>query len=708
MTETKSTFCRVCEPSCGLVAEVEGNHIVSLKPDKSHPVTAGFACHKGLKSLAIHQDPDRINRPQKRCSPKEGGLTDNVFESLSWDSAVEEIADKLKSIQEEWGKGSIAVYIGNPTAFNSTFTPALTSFMLQLGIRKVFTSGTQDCMNKFAAAEGVYGTSTLHPVPDIENSDYLLVIGENPKISHMSFLSIADPMKKIKGIKQRGGKVRYVNPRFIESASKNSDEVLQIKPDTDLYFLAAMLNYIHKKWGFNEQAISAHASNIDGLIEFIADYTPEKVSDVVGIPVQNIKQVATDFVTAERASVHMSTGVNMGRQGTLCYWLVQMLSLVTGNLDKQGGNMYSLGFYPAAKAGRINLDNLFFKSSVGELRVVRGALPGNLLADFIEDASDPIKALLVFAGNPLLSMAGESRQRHAYKHLELMVSVDLYRNATAELADYILPAADMLERSDINICGLGMQLQPFAQYTDALVAPLHERREDWWILARLEQALGVNSVLDNPNYDLHERNNKMLGYSGLSIEQLKQSQSQTIPLPALTPGKFYSDWIQTEDQRVNCCPSVFAEAIAQSRVIFAELMAEPKHQLKLISLRTNYMQNSWYHNVPDLKREHQQYNALYMAAYDFDQANMEDGQKVKVCSEYGEIIARVRVDPGLRQGVVAMTHGWGNANTSGMKVAQKFPGSNVNELLPSGAGSYEKISNQAFMTGIPVAVSVLD
>ncbi|MCG8316722.1 MAG: molybdopterin-dependent oxidoreductase [Pseudomonadales bacterium] len=708
MVEKKPTFCRVCEPSCGLVAAVEDNHIIGLKPDKSHPVTAGFACHKGIKSLAIHQDPDRVNSPQKRKFPDSRQAAEAQFDFLSWDLAATEIAEKLKAIQGKWGSSAIAVYIGNPTAFNSTFTPALTSFMLQLGIRKVFTSGTQDCMNKFAAAEGVYGTSTLHPVPDIEHTDYLLVLGENPKISHMSFLSIADPMKKIKGITQRGGKVRYVNPRIIESANKKSDEVIQIKPDTDLYFLAAVLNHIHNEQGFDQQTLLAHANHSEGLIDFISDYTPERVSDVVGIPAEKIKQVAMEFSSAKRAAVHMSTGVNMGRQGTLCYWLVQMLSLVTGNLDKQGGNLYSLGFYPAAKAGRIKLDNLFFNSSVGELRLVRGALPGNLLPDFIEDDTDPIKALLVFAGNPILSMAGESRQREAFKQLDLLVSVDLYRNATGELADYVLPAADMLERSDINICGLGMQSQPFVQYTDAVVEPHYERKEDWWILAKLEQAYGVNSVLDKPDYNVHERNNKMLAYSGLSIEKLKQSPSQAIALAPLTAGKFFSDWIQTEDKRVDCYPTIFAEAIEQSTRIFDELRAEPEHQLKLISLRTNYMQNSWYHNLPDLKREHQQFNAVYMAPEDFDRAHLMDGQEVKVSSNYGSIKAQVRLDVGLRSGVVAMTHGWGNARTTGMKIAQRYPGSNVNELLPSGSGSYEKISNQAFMTGIPVSISTLD
>ncbi|MDQ8037661.1 MAG: molybdopterin dinucleotide binding domain-containing protein, partial [Pedobacter sp.] len=400
---------------------------------------------------------------------------------------------------------------------------------------------------------------------------------------------------------------------------------------------------------------------------------------------------------------HMSTGVNMGRQGTLCYWLLNMLSFVTGNLDEPGGNLYSMGFYPAAKAGKINLDNVFFKSEFGELRHIRGAMPGNLLADMIVSEKNPIKALVILAGNPVLSMGGEEKLRQAFENLELVVVLDLFRNATGEMADYLLPCTDMLERRDLNICGLGMQYEPFVQYTDAVVAPQHERREEWWILGKLEQAMGLNSVFtESETPEVFARLNKMLRYTELSLEKVKAAPQQTVALPKIAGGRFYSDWIQTEDKRVDCCPPLFAEAIGRAGDIFSELKAEPLGTLKLISLRNNYMQNSWYHNVEGLKRKNQQDNPLHVSPADAERLGLADGERVMVASDWGQVQAGILVDESLREGVVAMTHGWGNQRTPGLRVANRYPGSNVNALLPTGPGSFEKLSNQAHMTGIPV------
>ncbi len=204
----------------------------------------------------------------------------------------------------------------------------------------------------FASAEAVFGTSTLHPIPDIEETDCLLLFGENPRVSHMSFVSIAEPLEALRAIEARGGKVRFVNPRRIESVKSGVGELIQIQPDTDVYFLAALLHELERIGGFDEAVLAAHGANVDGLRAFIADYPPERVSGVTGVPAETIRTVARDWKAARGASVTMSTGVNMGRHGTLAYWLVHMLSFATGNLDRRGGNIESVGYYPsAARAG---------------------------------------------------------------------------------------------------------------------------------------------------------------------------------------------------------------------------------------------------------------------------------------------------------------------------------------------------------------------
>jgi anaerobic selenocysteine-containing dehydrogenase len=694
------TFCRVCEPSCGLVAQVTDGEITKLAPDREHPVTRGFACHKGLATLDIHRDPDRLAHPQRRRA-------DGGFEDISWDDAVEGISGEIARIRDAHGPNAVACYLGNPLAFNSLASPATGSFVAQLGTQRVFSSGTQDCANKFAGSEAVFGTSTLHPVPDIEHTDHLLVFGSNPRVSHMSFLSIADPVKTLRNAHSRGATIRFVNPRRIESEAAGLGEVVLIRPDTDVYLMAAMLCEIDRSVGFREDVLEAHGSNVEELRAFVRGFPPERVERVTGIPADRICSMAREFAEAPSASVYMSTGVNMGRQGTVAYWLLFMLSLVTGNLDRRGGNVYSLGFYPAAKAGRAKPQATLPDTEHGPRRT-RGPLPGNLLADVILQDEDPVRALVVVAGNPLLSIGGEARMREAFPKLELLVVIDLYRNATAELAHYVLPCTDMLERRDITIAGLGLQHQPFVQYTQAVVPPRDERREEWWILGRLEQALGFRSVLDaGEDPPLFSRIDHMMSSVGLSIAKLAETESGTAVLPEHEPGRFFEDWLQTEDGRVDCCPEVFRSsgALDRAEALFEELAAEPASVLKLITRRDSRMHNSWYQNLPQFRRGAHGRNPLHVHPGDAEDRGLAEGDRVRVSGPGGEIEAEVHLDDELMPGVVAMAHGWGNSGSTGLAVAGRHPGVNPNRLLPTGVGSFEPLSNQAFMTGIPVELS---
>jgi len=666
------TFCKVCEPACGLVARVEDGELVAVAPDRDHPVSKGFACHKGIAGLDIHRDPNRVNRPQRRRA-------DGRFEEA---------------------------YIGNPTAFNTLAGPAIGSFLGQLGVRRSFSSGTQDCSNKFAGSEAVFGSSTIHPVPDIEHTDHLLVFGENPRVSHMSFFSIPDPVAEIRRAVKRGAVVRYVNPRRIEEPGASTGEVVQLRPDTDVYLMAAMLETIFAEGLADQAALAEHGTRVDELRAFVSGYPAERVAGVVGLPAERIRTLARELAAAPSAALHMSTGVNMGRQGTLAYWLLQMLSFVTGNLDRRGGNLYSLGFYAAAKAGRTQPEKHFFDSRHGRIRRIRGTWPGNLMADEILEGEPRLRALFTIAGNPVLSVGGEERMREALGELDLLVCLDLYRNATGELADFVLPCADGFERPDLNLCGLGMQYRPYVQWSEAVVAPRGERREEWWILARLEQALGLKSVLDaGPEPDLTGRLGHMMASRGIDFEEVKAAPHGVV-LEPLAPGRFYGEWIQTADRRVDCRPPLFERegAIARCAAIFEELAAEAPDRLKLISLRTPSMHNSWYHNVEKLKRPGRLENPLHMNPGDAAARGLSDGDRVRCRSRAGEVVAAVRCDDTLRPGVVALTHGWGNARTPGMATAKRHPGVNANRLLPSGPGSFEPLSNQAFMTGIPVEV----
>ncbi len=717
MITEKRTFCRVCEPACGLVARVEDGRLLSLASDRTHPVSKGFVCNKGLYGADLHNDPDRLNVPLKRVAP-------GRFEPVSWDVALTEIAQRLRAIVDRHGTGALASYSGNPAAFNTLHGPAFGNFVGQLGVRKRFSSGTQDCTNKFAGAQAVFGTRTLHPVPDLARSDFILLIGENPAVSHMSFLSIAHPMKVLKDAQARGARIVYVNPRRIEAAAI-AGSVVPIRPDTDVYLLAAMLCEIDRTVGFDAEVTRRHGRNVEALQAFVADWTPERVAPVTGITADTIRELARAFASARAACAHMSTGVNMGRQGTLAYWLLHMLLFVTGNLGRAGGNLYSQGFYARSTASGARAPQDMVDGPHGRMRSPGGvgiALPGALMADYLLDPAEPVRAMFVSSGNPVLSIGGEARLREAFASLELLVCVDIYRNATAEYAHYVLPAAGAFEREDINITGMGMQDQPWVQFTEAVVPPAFERRPDWWIYESLCRAMGFRSVFDAHDGaadgeavragahggevpGLWSRIDAMLRSRGHSLAELRREQ--VIVLPRSRPEEFFETHVQHEDRRVDCFPETFAEAIGRMHRLFGELQAEPAHQLKLIGKRDAYMINSWYGNLPKLKRNDRDRNYLFMHPDEAAARGVADAAVVRISNRFGAIEAPVRITDTLMPGVVAMTHGWGQGATPGMRVAHDTAGVNCNALLPSGAQAFEPISNQAHMTGIPVEVAAV-
>ncbi|MCZ6618293.1 MAG: molybdopterin-dependent oxidoreductase, partial [Gammaproteobacteria bacterium] len=328
-------------------------------------------------------------------------------------------------------------------------------------------------------------------------------------------------------------------------------------------------------------------------------------------------------------------------------------------------------------------------------------LPGNLLANYLTDPDEPIRALFVNSGNPVLSIAGEQHVRKALESLDLLVCVDIYRSATAEYADYLLPAAGAFEREDVNITGMGLQFQPSVQYTEAVVPPAFERKPEWWIFEKLNQTLGFPSILNDASPNVWGRVDAMLRSQGRNMNELKAEQ--IIALERSDPAEF-KGFLQHDDKLVDCFPAIFSDATERMEKIFIELENAPANQLKLIGKRDPYMINSWYSNVARLKTGRRDRNYLFMHPADAELRQIVDGDRVTIVNENGRIVTDVKLTTDLIEGVVAMTHGWGHRKSPGMRVAHGKPGVNCNTLLPSGPGSYEPLSNQAHMTGISVEV----
>lgn len=700
---TVHTFCRVCEPACGLLAEVDEGQVVALSSDIDHPTHRGFSCHKGIQYLRIHRDPDRLDHPLRRRSGR--AVEKGDFERVTWDEAATEIGSKLNDIVRRHGDKAIAMYIGNPHALNSTLFTNEQDLMASFGEGPRFGAFTVDCANKLAGSEAIYGSFMVHPIPDLVYTDYFLSLGGNPAVSHMAIMEVSDPMAKLRAIKERGGKSVFVNPRHIESATPGTGELVLIKPDTDFYFLAGMLHEIVFHVGFDEQHARQHGSNLDELIEFVSKWPAERATAVTGVSLETIRRIAREFCTAPTASINMSTGVNMGKDGLLSYWLVQMISLLSGNLGKRGGNFYAPGISPTAHLAKRQDDDPFLETEFGQMRAIAGQLPSNMMADILSSERNPIKALIVVSGNPLLSVGGEDRLRAALQRLELIVSVDIYRSATAELADYVLPAKDFLEREDVNIIGNGQQLEPHIQYTPAVVPAKADRRDDWWILSRLLQAMGRPSLLDDPQPKPFGAIEAMLQYRDLSLEKLKGLPCQTAELPEPDRADTFRFGVHNDDGLIDCCPPVIMRAFPSAEEHWQELRGEPEDQLKLITRRSGLTVNSWMHNLAVHKKGVHTTNPLWMNSHDAQSRGLYPGVEVVVRSDFGQVRADLVLDDTLGPGVVAMSHGWGQKRAYGLQTARRFPGVNVNRLAPTGPGSFDPLTGQAHLTGINVTVS---
>ena len=334
------------------------------------------------------------------------------------------------------------------------------------------------------------------------------------------------------------------------------------------------------------------------------------------------------------------------------------------------------------------------------MRQVWGHVPANLLADYITAERDPVRALIVVGGNPVMAIPGEDRLREAFPRLELLVTIDLYRSATAELSDYVLPASDWLERADVR--NGGVCVIPTAQYSDAVVDPIGDRADDSWILGRIEQELGLPSMLDHPETGPEAMIEAMLAGQGTSIEELRSLPTHTKVLPP-RESRPVEEVVAHPDGRVDCCPSSFAPVIERAHAIFEELECEAPDGLKLIQWRNRRQHNSWGRRLmPRLREGRFAHNPLFLNPEDAAARGLADGDPITVRSASGAVDTVVGLDPALRRGVVALSHGYGErwaSDSSGTEV-----GVNVNRLLPSGHGSYEWYSNMAHMVGIPVEV----
>lgn len=722
-TRTQLTFCRICEATCGLRATIDGSRVVALEPDEEHVASKGYACIKGLRYHEIHHSPDRLRVPLKRVGSR--------FEEITWERALEEIGEKARQLVKDHGGDSIAAYLGNPISF-SLLPPILTAAFLQgLGSRNLFQTGSQDCNNKFAAAERVYGFPFIQPFPDVDRTQCLIIIGSNPAVSRGSFIQLPDPVRRLKAIETRGGKVYHVNPRRTETAKQLGTHVF-IRPDTDVYFLLSFLHEVLERDGIDPERVSRYMRGLDALASVAAPWPAERTAEVTGIDAATLRTMVGDHLRADGAALHLSTGVNQGSHGTLAFWLQEAINAITGNLDRPGGTIVGHGYvkdFPkhARKGGHTMRKDL---SRIGRLPSVADTFPAGLMADeILTPGQGQVRALFCISGNPLLSVPNRNgRLEEAFRALDLLVVIDIFRNETANLAHYILPGTSALQRPDLPFVFqslMGVQPIPYVQYTDELVPLDGEQRDETMILLELARACGsklfgsaiangfLSGWLGVGRLPIVGRRmgltpKRFLGLAARafrlgSLDGLRNAPHGRL-LPRYEGGDFLGQRVVTDDGLVDLAPSDFVDATGELEAVFETERAR-RDALKLISKREPNSHNSWLHNHPRFVEGTRSTNYLYMNPEDGARVGVESGTMVEVQSSAATVRLPVKLTDDMMVGAVALPHGWGHQNADGLTVASKTRGVNVNLLAEDGPDRLEYFSGMAKLNGIWVEVS---
>jgi anaerobic selenocysteine-containing dehydrogenase len=706
--EEKVTYCRICEPLCGIVATIEDGRVTKLRPDSEHPLSRGFACPKGIAMAEVQNDPDRVLHPLRRRG-------DGSFERVSWEGALDEIGERLGRIRDQHGGDSIGWYMGNPAAFSYSHPLWVKAFLDALGSPHWYTASSQDVSNRFAASHFLYGSPYLLPIPDLARTDFLLMVGANPLVSHGSVMSAPRVKDQLHAITARGGRVVVVDPRRSETA--RAFEHLALNPDSDSWLLLSMLQVIFDEGLADEEAIARQARGAAAMRELCAPHPPEATEGRTGVAAEEVRALARELAAAERGAVYGRTGSCLGRNGTLVAFLLDALCLITGNLDREGGAMFGDGPIPFEDL----LEHLGVgygngSSRIGGFPEVIGALPASLIAkEIATPGRGQIRALFVSAGNPVLSVPNGDELEAAIGELDLCVAIDLYVSDTARHADFVLPATTFLEREDFPLPFLSLFTTPFIQMTEPVIEPAGEARQEWEIIEQLADRIGVVPsssravrLLGRAGLRLSPRRLVEIGLrlgpkgdlfglrrGGLNLGKLAENPHGIVLADHLRAGAL-REKIRHRDKRARLDPP---EILAEAERLVAQDGHDDGFPLRLIGLRELRSHNSWMHNAELLMRGGRAHAARIHPA-DADEHGIADGSRCRITSPHGAIELEAKVTDEVKAGTVAVPHGWGHRG--GWRLANAAGGANVNLLSSSDPDDLERLAGMAHLNGVPV------
>jgi len=683
-TRTRLHTCMLCEAACGLAVDLEGEQVVRVRGDSDDPFSRGHVCPKAAAIPDVMSDPDRVREPLRRSG---SGWT-----PVSWKEALGEAGTRLAEIQRRHGRHSVALYLGNPTihGYGATLGAALLS--RALGSRSRFSATSVDQLPQMLAALEMFGHALLVPVPDVDRTAYLLVLGANPLVSNGSLMTAPGIATRLEQLRARGGRVVVVDPRRSETA-RFADRHVPILPGGDAPLLLGLLHVIFSEGLARPGRLADFTVGLDRLEAIARRFPPERVAGRAGVQADLIRELAREFAAAPSAVCYGRVGISTQAFGGLASWLVLALNLVTGNLDRAGGAMFTT---PAADLVGL-LDRLGsrggfdrYRTRVRGLPEFGGELPAATLAEEIEtEGEGRIRALVTFAGNPVLSTPNGGRLDRALARLDYMVSIDLYRNETTRRAHLLLPVAFGFEREHYDLALYSFAVRNVARHVPALVDPPSGVRGDWEVLtdvaAELRRrgggnrrtsvgvALGVARALGPRRLlDLLLR----LGPHGLSLAALARRPHGVDlgPLEVRLPGRLF-----TPGHLIRLVPDRFERDLGRLERALDEPVP-PAGSLLLIGRRQLRGNNSWMHNSARLVKGAAACTLL-MHPQDAEARGLENGDEVLVTSRVGAVRVPISVTHEMARGVVSLPHGWGHGRPDGaLGVAGAHAGASVNDL----------------------------
>jgi len=715
MAETRITFCRICEATCGLEVDVEDNRVVAIRPDPEHVVSKGYACVKGTRFASVQHSPDRLLEPIRRTAAG--------WQPVGWDEALRDIAGKMRRIVDAHGPQAMGHFVGSAGGANLLAPMFRGALFAGLGSNRMYGTGTCDTMNKFRVNDDMYGSPMRLAYPDVDRASFVMVLGANPAVSGTTLFHLPRARSRFQDVVKRGGRVVFVNPRRIETAQGGEHHF--IRPDTDVFFLAAFCNELIRRGGVDRNRVEQHMRGFDTLRSVVEKWTPDRQAEVTGISPDTLRDFVRSHAEADGAALYMATGVNQGRSGTLCFWLLECINAISGNLDRPGGTLMGEGLFDMAKQVKDDpqMQTSFHRDD--DFPTVSGQQPSGMLADDI--LSGRVRGLIVEASNPLLACSSpDGRLEEALASLDLLVSIDLFRNETGNLAEYVLPAPTWLERPEIPYALQSFAActpTPYMIFADGVVAPPPGVRHEWWIYTRLAAHLGV-TLFGNRLASLAARLNARLAYSrlgGLAVgpdklidgmlkqaglprsRKLASDHPHGLLLPQNPGGNFLgTDRVLTADGKVDLAPAPYVAAFEDAVEALFDGELENRDVIKLIGKREMRRMNTSSANCERLTSETTNY--VYMSPDDARRIGVVDGDRVEVASAFGRIEIPVRVTGEMMPRTVAIPQCWGHEKADGLAHARRHPGVNSNLLAGDGADNIEKLSGMSHLSGIPVDI----